>query len=141
MTTKAKPEDGKKLFETECASCHRFGSIGKDFGPDLTTLSSRFQKKDVLEAILYPSKSISDQYQSWIVETRDGDAINGLLVSEDDRKLVLKTGDQPRPIEVLKSNLKAKRISRVSIMPENLLDGYGMNEISGLIAYLLSHPR
>ncbi|MBS1825349.1 MAG: HEAT repeat domain-containing protein [Acidobacteria bacterium] len=141
MTTKAKPEDGRKLFETECASCHRFGSAGKDFGPDLTTLSSRFQKKDILEAILYPSKSISDQYQSWIVETRDGDAINGLLISEDDRKLVLKTGDQPRPIEVLKSNVKTKRISRVSIMPENILDGYGMNEISGLIAFLLSHPR
>ncbi len=141
MTTKAKPEAGRKLFEDECATCHRFGSIGKDFGPDLTTLSSRFQKKDILEAILYPSKSISDQYQSWIVETKDGDAINGLLVSEDDTKMVLKTGEQPRPVEVLKSNVRSKRISKISIMPENILDGYGMNEISGLMAYLLSRPQ
>jgi len=141
MTTKARPERGQKLFENECASCHRLGSAGKDFGPDLTTLSSRFQKKDILEAILYPSKSISDQYQSWIVETKDGDALNGLLVSEDDTKMVLKTGDQPRPLEVLKSNVKARRISRVSIMPENILDGYSMDEISGLIAYLLATPR
>jgi putative heme-binding domain-containing protein len=141
MTTKAKPERGHKLFETECASCHRFGPAGKDFGPDLTTLSSRFQKRDILEAILYPSKSISDQYQSWIVETKDGDTLNGLLVSEDDTKMVLKTGDQPRPVEVLKSNVKAKRLSRVSIMPENILDGYSMDEISGLISFLLTTPR
>lgn len=141
MTTKARPEAGQKLFEDQCASCHRFGSVGKDFGPDLTTLSSRFQKKDILEAILYPSKAISDQYQSWIVETKDGDAINGLLVSEDEKKIILKTGEQPRPVEIQKSNVKTRRLSQISIMPENVLDGYNMNEISSLMAYLLSPAK
>src|SRR5262249_34584079 len=56
-------DDGRKKFESACASCHRFGSIGTDIGPDLTTIGSRFQKKDILEAILWPSKDISDQYQ------------------------------------------------------------------------------
>jgi putative heme-binding domain-containing protein len=141
MTLRADPARGQKLFDDECATCHRFGSSGKDFGPDLTTLTSRFQKKDVLEAILWPSRSISDQYQSWIVETKDGDTLNGLLVSEDDRKLVLKTGDQPRPVEVLKANIKAKRLSKVSIMPENVLDGYSIQQISDLMAYVMSKPR
>ncbi|HUQ93936.1 MAG TPA: HEAT repeat domain-containing protein [Bryobacteraceae bacterium] len=137
MTLQAKPEEGKKIFEEQCASCHRHGSLGKDFGPDLTTLTSRFQKKDILEAILWPSKTVSDQYQSWIVETKDGDTMNGLLVSEDDRKMVLKTGDQERPIELGKANVKSKRLSKVSIMPENAMDGYGMAEVSNLMAFLL----
>jgi putative heme-binding domain-containing protein len=141
MTSKAKPGEGQKVFQDQCASCHRHGSIGKDFGPDLTTLTSRFQKKDILEAILWPSKTISDQYQSWIVETRDGDAINGLLVSEDDKKMILKTGDQERPVEVLKANVKGKRLSKISIMPENVLDGYNMQQISDLMAFLLSASR
>jgi hypothetical protein len=63
------------------------------------------------------------------------------LVSEDDRKLVLKTGDQPRPVEVLKANIKAKRLSKVSIMPENVLDGYSIQQISDLMAYVMSKPR
>ncbi|MBL8179473.1 MAG: HEAT repeat domain-containing protein [Bryobacterales bacterium] len=141
MTTKASPERGRALFESECASCHRFGAIGRDFGPDLTTISRRFQKKDILEAILFPSKTISDQYQSWIVETKDGETLNGLIVAEDARKMVLKTGDQPRPIEVLKSNVKVRRVSRISIMPADSLDASSMEEISSLMAYLLGSAR
>jgi putative heme-binding domain-containing protein len=120
MTLKAKPEMGKKIFEKECSSCHRIGAEGKDFGPDLTTLASRFKKKDVLEAILWPSKTISDQYRSYIIETEDNDLINGLIVAEDTKRLVVKTADVERPIEVPKSSIKDRRISKISIMPEHL---------------------
>ena len=54
------PEAGRPIFEKICATCHRFGeAIGKDVGPDLTTIASRFKKRDVLESILWPSKVIS----------------------------------------------------------------------------------
>ena len=141
MTLKAKPEQGAEIFEKECASCHRFGSKGNDFGPDLTTLNARFKKKDILDAILYPSKTISDQYESTIVDTRDGDIINGLLVKEDATKLLLKTAEVQRPIEVPKAQVKARRKSKTSIMPENLLDGYGQDQIAALIAYLRAGGR
>ena len=59
-----------------CAQCHRFGAIGTDFGPDLTTLASRFKKRDVVEAILWPSRAVSDQYQSVEVhDHRQADAV------------------------------------------------------------------
>lgn len=141
MTLKAKPEKGAEIFEKECASCHRFGSKGNDFGPDLTTLNARFKKKDILEAILYPSKTISDQYESTIVDLRDGDIINGLLVKEDDARLQLKTAEVQRPIEVPKAQVKARRKSNTSIMPENLLDGYSQDQIAALIAYLQAGAR
>ena len=141
MTLKAKPEDGKKIFEKECASCHRHGDSGKDFGPDLTTVNKRFQKKDILEAILWPSKTISDQYQSYIIETKDNDLINGLIVSDDGKKMVVKTGEVERPIEIPKSSVKEKRISKISIMPEHLLDAYGQNDISNLLAFLQSGAK
>ena len=53
------PEAGRPLFEERCAVCHRFGGIGKDVGPDLSTITSRFKKKDILESILWPSRVIS----------------------------------------------------------------------------------
>lgn len=138
MTLKAKAEKGAKIFEKECSQCHRFGSAGKDFGPDLTTIASRFKKKDLLESVLWPSKTISDQYASIIVETKDGDLINAMLVREESDKLILKTAEQERPIEVPKSAVKARRPSKISIMPEGLLNEYGQGEIADLIAYLLS---
>ena len=136
MTLRAKAEAGRKIYEKECASCHRLGDIGKDFGPDLTTINSRFQKKDLLESVLWPSRTISDQYQGWIVETTDGDVLNGLLVREANQKLVLRTAEVERPIEVPWVKVKSRRRSNVSLMPDNLLDGYSMGDISSLFAFL-----
>ena len=44
-------EAGRPLYDERCAVCHRFGGIGKDVGPDLTTIISRFKKKDILESV------------------------------------------------------------------------------------------
>ena len=60
MTLRADASDGRAVFEQECAKCHRFGGMGKDFGPDLTTVANRFTRKDLVEAVLYPSKTISE---------------------------------------------------------------------------------
>ena len=68
---------GRPVFEKWCAGCHRFGGIGKDVGPDLTTLTSRFKRRDILESILWPSKIISDQYQTEMLELNDGSVVTG----------------------------------------------------------------
>lgn len=41
VTTVAPTGAGRRTFETECARCHRFGDMGEDYGPDLTTLANR----------------------------------------------------------------------------------------------------
>src|SRR5687767_1579963 len=74
---------GRPVYDQLCAGCHRFGAIGKDVGPDLTTLTSRFKRRDILEAILWPSKIISDQYQSEMLELSDGSIVTGVLVREN----------------------------------------------------------
>lgn len=136
MTLRADAAKGKEIYEKECASCHRFGALGNDFGPDLTTLRARFQKKDILESILWPSRTISDQYESTIVETKTGDIINGLLVKQEGGKLLLKTAEVERPVAVPVSEVKSRRKSKTSIMPEGLLDGYGLDQIANLTAFL-----
>jgi cytochrome c5 len=57
--TTASVAKGKELYEKLCAGCHIFGETGTSVGPDLTTLSSRFRKRDTLESIMWPSKTIS----------------------------------------------------------------------------------
>jgi putative heme-binding domain-containing protein len=133
---------GKAAFEQVCAACHRFGSIGADVGPDLSAIASRFKKRDIVEAILWPSKTISDQYDVTIVETSDGQTLAGFVVSEEGNVLKMRTADTVgRAFEVEKSKVKKRTKSPVSMMPEGLVDELSQPQIQGLIAFLQAAPQ
>jgi putative heme-binding domain-containing protein len=134
-------EQGRQVFDKACSSCHRFGAIGNDLGPDLTTLNSRFQKKDIVESILWPSKVISDQYEVTMVQTKDGKAFAGFVVREEGGKLAMRTADTVgRQFEVASASVKSKEKSPVSLMPEGLVDEFSLGQIHGLIRFLQSDP-
>ncbi len=136
------PEAGRPLFEKVCAACHRFGeAIGKDVGPDLTTIASRFKKRDLLESILWPSKVISDQYKSEMFEMKDGSVLSGVIVRENAANVFLRTAENPeRPVPVPKAQIANRGESTVSLMPAGLLDGYSQTEISNLLGFVLAPP-
>jgi putative heme-binding domain-containing protein len=115
--------------------------MGKDFGPELTTIANRFTRKDLIEAVLYPSKVISDQYDGYIVETKGGDVFLGMIQSEDDEKIVMLIADEERPVAIAKSDVANKRVSEVSTMPTQLLDGHSMGGIADLFAFLQKAPQ
>ena len=141
MIGRAQPERGEEIYEKECSRCHRVGDLGEDYGPDLSTLANRFQRRDTLEAILWPSRTISDQYQSWIVETTSNDIVDGLILSEDDERITMMLPEQERPVAIPKAQIRERRISSVSAMPEGLLDQYDLNRIADLLAFLEQVPR
>jgi len=131
---------GKEAYEAaQCAACHRFGQDGGATGPDLTGVGNRFAPADSLEAILLPSKVISDQYQTYLIETADGDVNTGRITYEDDNKIELATNPfSTDTLSIAKKDLKAKTVSKVSMMPQGLLDQFSKEEIFDLIAYLRS---
>jgi putative heme-binding domain-containing protein len=132
-------EAGRPVYEKLCAGCHRFGAIGKDVGPDLTTLTSRFKRRDILESILWPSKVISDQYQAEMIELTDGSVVTGMLVRENATALLIRTGENPdKPIVVTKARVANRVTSTVSLMPEGLLDSLTHDEIANLLAFVSS---
>jgi putative heme-binding domain-containing protein len=133
---------GRPIFEKICASCHRFGeAIGQDVGPDLTTITSRFKKRDVLEAILWPSKVISDQYKSEMFELKDGSVVSGVVVRESAASVFVRTAERPeKPVAVPKAQIANRAESAVSLMPPGLLDGYSQADISNLLAFVMAPP-
>jgi putative heme-binding domain-containing protein len=136
------PAVGKPIFEKVCATCHKFGTAGKEVGPDLSAVASRLKKPEIVEALLWPSKAIADQYTPLMIQTKDGDVVTGLLVKENARAITLLTPEAPdKPVEILKSKIQERGKSTVSSMPENLLDPYTPEQIAGLIAFLLAGPR
>src|SRR5690606_37808112 len=46
------PAGGVVAYEQAlCASCHTFGPVGREFGPDLTTINQRFSRRDLVRAV------------------------------------------------------------------------------------------
>jgi putative heme-binding domain-containing protein len=136
--TKVSVERGKQLYEEVCAACHIFGEIGTSVGPDLTTLSSRFGRRDVLDAILYPSRTISDQYSVTVFELTDGGFVSGVIIREDARAVYLKNAEfLDRPLPVPLARIKERTESTVSLMPEGLVAGHTLDEIDSLVSYVL----
>lgn len=137
-------EKGRQAFvDAQCLACHRFGLEGGGVGPDLTAVSARFSRRDVLESILDPSKVVSEQFQNTTVWLKNGDDHTGRLVEETTDKLVL-VPNQLQPdtkITVKKSDVTKRAFSKISPMPANLADGLSKEDILDLLAFIESAGR
>jgi putative heme-binding domain-containing protein len=130
---------GRNLFHaTSCAKCHRYNAEGGAIGPDLSTAGRKFALADLLDAIVDPSKVISDQYGSHNIVTADGQVIVGRAVEYGDQVTVYTADVNKPPVVLSKEDIEEMTVSKVSQMPTELVDGLNENELKDLVAYLLS---
>lgn len=132
---------GRQLFgQAGCAACHRFSDEGASVGPDLTNLAGRFSVRDVLESILEPSKAISDQYGAINIRKKDGEMVVGRVGNlNGDNLMVLENMFAPNDFtNVKRTDVESIEPSKVSMMPEGMLNYFKEDEILDLMAYLLS---
>ena len=127
---------GSAVFtKVQCAKCHRHGNQGESMGPDLTTVSRRFTKKELLESLVYPSHVVSSQYQAKIVQTDDGRTLTGIVAPGSTGELVIlqSTGEK---VVVAQKHVSNTKPSKVSAMPAGLLDQLTLEEVADLMAFL-----
>jgi putative membrane-bound dehydrogenase-like protein len=130
------PYKGKKLFKDTCAKCHRLFTDGGQIGPDLTT----FKRDDIANMLLHivnPSAEIREGYETFLVTTKDGRVITGLLVDRDNQVVVLRGADGQN-ITVRQNQIEEMVQQRKSLMPEGLLTGLTDQQVRDLFAYLRS---
>jgi putative heme-binding domain-containing protein len=132
---------GRQLYgAVACAACHRFANEGGSVGPDLTGVVGRFGLKDLLEAVVEPSKVISDQYQAINIHLKNGEIITGRVgnLSGANVNVVEDMFDPGRMTNVRRAEIESIKPSEVSMMPEGLFNSLKPDEIADLVAYLLS---
>lgn len=133
--------NGRRMFAaTRCVVCHRFAGQGGATGPDLTQLAGRFNVKALSEAIIDPSKVVSDQYRGSIVVTEKGKTYTGRIVNKTKKELtiLIDPEDSTKVVTIPLSEVDEEMPSRVSLMPKDLLKPLNENEVLDLMAYLLS---
>ena len=134
--------DGAKtaLITAQCVLCHRVSAdpalAGGVAGPDLTQVSSRFNRRDLLEQILDPSKVIDEKFRNVTVTLASGRQHTGTIESEDDERLTLRPsllGDERN--EIGKADIRQRVESPVSPMPAGLLSTLKLEQILDLLAW------
>ena len=132
---------GRQLYSAvACSACHRFVNEGGSVGPELTGVAGRFSLHDLLESIVEPSKIISDQYQAVNIRMKNGDVISGRVgnLSGANINVIEDMFDPGRMTNVRRAEIASIEPSKVSMMPEGLLNSLQVDEIQDLVAFLLA---
>ena len=131
---------GRQLFAVSCAACHSFAGEGGALGADLTAVARRLGTRDLLEAIIDPSKEISDQYGTVVLTRRDGSQVQGRIVNLAGGGIHIAQNllDPSAVVKVPEDQIESIAASKISLMPAGLLNVLAKDEIADLLAYLRS---
>ena len=134
-------ENGRKMFgAAACFACHRFGNEGGMTGPDLTGASGRYNARDFLDQIINPSKEINEQFVPVVLTKTDGEKISGIIVNLNGDTVQVNTDltDPNQRLGVDRKLVVKMEPSKISPMPEGLINMLKQDEILDLVAYVLS---
>jgi putative heme-binding domain-containing protein len=137
------PGDARRgilVFNKVCGQCHKIHGQGQDVGPDITS-NGRASQEQLLSNVFDPSLVIGAAYQPRTIRTVDGRVVTGLLVEDNEQRVVLKLpGGKLETIA--KDDVDAMKISELSLMPEGLEKQLEPQEIADLFAFLRldKHP-
>jgi putative heme-binding domain-containing protein len=130
--------NGAKLFANEqfaCSKCHSIDGTASKSGPDLYAVGDKFGRRDLVDAILFPSATIAPGYGAVFIETKSGAEYHGTLKNTADDSLQL-MGADGKLVTIQKANISEQRGSIVSLMPDGLQNSLNLQEFTDLIEYL-----
>jgi putative heme-binding domain-containing protein len=119
-----------------CYMCHKIGSTGVEFGPELTNFGKQQPTEVIVNAIANPSAEISHGFEGSEVKTKDGLAITGIVLSSGDPLIIKCMGG-------LVQTVPQDRIASVKTMDKSLMYTPGQlgltpQAIADIVAYLKS---
>jgi putative membrane-bound dehydrogenase-like protein len=130
---------GRLLFTKTCQQCHSlYDPTGGHVGPDLTG-SNRSDLDYILENVVDPNAIIPADYRTTQIETTDDRTILGIVKKEDDKSVTIVMPGQD--LVVPKAEIKSRKLSQLSMMPEGLVDTFPNQDIRDLIGYLRAREQ
>ena len=128
---------GKELFAGigTCAKCHKVKGEGKEVGPDLSEIGTKLSKEALYVSILDPNAGVSFNYETWLARTLDGTTLSGILVSQTDDTIELKTAEAI--VHKLKrDDIEALKKQPTSLMPADLQKQLRAQDLVDVVEYL-----
>jgi putative heme-binding domain-containing protein len=136
LTLNGDAAKGKMHFQKVCSVCHRLENVGTEIGPNLTTIQNR-GAETILLNVLDPNREVNPQYVNYLVLTKSGKSISGLIDAETATSVTLKRQENATDT-ILRVDIEDMRSTGLSIMPEGLEKQLDQQALADVIAYLLS---
>ncbi len=137
------PGDAKRGYQvfsnakTACSSCHQIGYVGGKLGPELSSIGRTRTRRDLVEAIVYPSLRMAQGFNPVRIRTVDDQLFNGLLTKQTETYVELLCGAD-KICRIDKSEIEEQCESKQSVMPSGLDQQIGLEDFADLLAFLES---
>ena len=128
------PARGSGVFEKTCASCHFLRGQGHAVGPNLAEFQNK-SAQDFVVAILDPNAALEAKFVNYLVETKDGRSLSGIVRGESGTTLTLVQGGGAEE-RILRGDIVEMKASALSLMPEGLEQSLSPQDIADLIAFV-----
>jgi putative heme-binding domain-containing protein len=127
---------GKVVFKNVCSACHRLEGVGTQVGADLSAIRGQATEAILLN-ILDPNREVKPQFLSYILVTRTGRSLTGMIAAETANSITLRQADRTTET-VLRIDIEELRGTGLSFMPEGLEKQIDVPAMADLLAYLKS---
>ncbi len=128
------PKRGRIVFEKNCATCHRIGSLGVDIGPDIADSRTRTPKY-LLTNILDPNRAVDANYFSVTAITVEGKSVTGLVASESGSSITLRQAEA-KTVTLLRDDIDELKSDGISLMPVGLEKTINKQQMADLISFI-----
>ena len=130
----------QSFMKANCLQCHAVGGHGVNLGPNLVEATRKFTGKKLLEQMLSPSKEINEKFRASQFITTAGKVIVGVIAKEDKKTFHVRTNllTPDRITQIRKRDIEERIVSKISAMPNGLLNVLTREEILNLLAFLES---
>ncbi|MEX2565411.1 MAG: HEAT repeat domain-containing protein, partial [Cyclobacteriaceae bacterium] len=128
---------GRRIFfqhaTAQCIKCHAYDDYGGNAGPRLNGIGAELNRKELLEALVDPSKRLAPEFGVVTLELENNQKMAGIKSEENASSITLKMGNQPDTV-ILKKDIRERR-DAPSSMP-NMRDFLSRREIRDLVSFL-----
>ncbi len=132
---------GKAVFlgVSQCSRCHVAGGEGRAFGPEMSGLGKKYSRAQLLDQILNPTRIIAPEFKTTLLTLADDTEVSGFIIRRDANSIVLRD-ESLAERTFTTAQVKERRESEVSAMPEGLLAPLTAQEAADLLEHLMNLP-
>ena len=128
-------DKGKIQFTARCAICHQLFGEGGTIGPELTGYD-RSNADFWLDNMFTPSLEIREGFGAYIVKTKSGQLLAGLMDAQDANGIVIKDMANNKTA-IKQTDIEKMEASPISLMPEGLTTGMSDADLKDFFGYLM----
>ncbi len=127
---------GARLYLRQgCVVCHTVAANEVAKGPSLVDISTRYNRRELIESVLKPSSKIAQGFETQWFLMDDGRTVEGFVTRESGDEVDVRNG-QGQLTTLVKKQIDERGRREQSVMPTGMCDKLTSEDLASLMKYL-----